>query len=88
MHLKLLPENIVTESIYKNHSSYYEEDSGLDLFFTEEVVIPPKSTKLINLNIRCEAFSDKNKIIILSICSNLFVYFKNGLCEWLICRYY
>jgi dUTP pyrophosphatase len=61
MHLKLLPENIVTESIYKNHTSYYEGDSGLDLFFTEEVVIPPKSTKLINLNIRCEAFQDKNK---------------------------
>ena len=61
MHLKILPENIHTESLYTNHTTFHEGDSGLDLFFTEDVNIEAKTTKLISLNIRCEGFLDKNK---------------------------
>jgi dUTP pyrophosphatase len=61
MHLKLLAENTVIEQIYDNHSTYHEGDSGLDLFFTEEIVIPAHETVLIDLHIKCEAFPDKNK---------------------------
>ena len=61
MHLLIKPETIHSERAYLEHSSYHEGDSGLDLFFNEEVNIPAGETKLISLDIKCEAFSDKNK---------------------------
>ena len=61
MHLSILPENIHTENLYANHTTYHEGDSGLDLFFTEDVTIPSKTTKLLSLSIQCEAYFDKNK---------------------------
>ena len=33
MHLLIKPESISIETLYTNHSTYYEGDSGLDLFF-------------------------------------------------------
>ena len=51
MRLKILPENIHTESLYTNHNTFHEGDSGLDLFFTEDVNVEAKTTKLISLNI-------------------------------------
>lgn len=61
MHLYILPETSAVDNLYSSHSTFHEGDSGLDLFFIEEEVIPSKSTKLISLGIRCEAFNDKNK---------------------------
>ena len=61
MHLLIKPETIHSERAYLEHSSYHEGDSGLDLFFNEEVNIPTGGTKLISLDIQCEAFVDKNK---------------------------
>lgn len=61
MHLKILPESIHIESLYTNHTTYHEGDCGLDLFFPEDVNIPPKSMKMVGLGIKCEAFSNKNK---------------------------
>ncbi len=61
MHLNILPENIQVESLYTNHTTYHEGDSGLDLFFPQDENIGPGETKLISLGIQCEAFFDKNK---------------------------
>jgi len=61
MHLSILPESELVENFYKNHSTYNDGDSGLDLFFIEEVIINPKETKLVSLGIKCEAFPDKDK---------------------------
>ena len=61
MHLSILAENGEIESLYCNHSTYHEGDSGLDLFFIEEINIGAKSTKLISLGIKCEAYPDKDK---------------------------
>ena len=61
MHLLIKPTTIHASTAYNEHSSYHEGDSGLDLFFTEEVNIPAGETKLISLGIKCEAFNDKNK---------------------------
>lgn len=61
MHLLIKPENELVENSYTYHTTFHEGDSGLDLFFFEEVNIGPRETKLINLGIRCEAFNDKNK---------------------------
>lgn len=61
MHLLIKPETIHSERAYLEHSSYHEGDSGLDLFFIEEINIAAKSTKLVSLGIKCEAYPDKNK---------------------------
>jgi dUTP pyrophosphatase len=53
MHLLIKPETIHSERAYLQHSSYHEGDSGLDLFFNEEVNIPAGETKLISLDIKC-----------------------------------
>lgn len=62
MHLKLKPVNDEVSSMYQNHSSYHEGDSGLDLFVTQRIVVPAKSLSFqIDLCISCEAFQDKGK---------------------------
>ena len=65
MYLRILCENQDISSMYSNHSTYHIGDSGLDLFFPEEIHIAPKETKLINLKIKCEALlhKDDNKYI-------------------------
>ena len=61
MHISILPETEEINQLYTNHTTFHEGDSGLDLFFTENININPKETKLISLGIRCEAYPDKNK---------------------------
>jgi dUTP pyrophosphatase len=39
---------------YQYHGTFNNGDSGLDLFFTETIVIPPHGTVLINLEIVCQ----------------------------------
>ena len=62
MHLKILPDNQDVADLYINHSTYHEGDSGLDLFFLENINVNSGETKLINLGIKCEGFSTKEKI--------------------------
>ena len=66
MHLSILPENSNIENLYRDHSTYHEGDSGLDLFFIKEINIGAKSTKLVSLGIKCEAYPDKDKEINIS----------------------
>lgn len=61
MHLLILPGNSTVESLYTNHTTFHNGDSGLDLFFTEDMTIPSKSTKLISLSLKCEAYPTKEK---------------------------
>lgn len=61
MHISILPETEEINQLYTNHTTFHEGDSGLDLFFTENINLNPKETKLISLGIRCEAYPDKNK---------------------------
>ena len=62
MNLRVLPGNQDVKELYGNHSSYHEGDSGLDLFFPEENNIGPRETKLINLQIKCEAFVGERNV--------------------------
>ena len=63
MHLKIKSVNTTVNSFYKNHSTFHEGDSGLDLFVTEDVVVPKGALAfMINLQITCEAFSTKEKM--------------------------
>ena len=61
MHLSILSETPEIRTLYEDHSTYHEGDSGLDLFFPEEVNMEPRETKKINLGIKCEAYPSKNK---------------------------
>ena len=60
MHLKIQTENDSVYNQYTNHNTYHEGDSGLDLFFNEDIILEPKETKIISLGIRCEAFMNKD----------------------------
>jgi len=62
MHLKIKPNNHLIRSMYEQHGSYHEGDSGLDLFVPEPITIPANEISFkINLGISCEAFYDKSK---------------------------
>ena len=62
MHLKLKPDNESVKALYENHTSYHEGDSGLDLFTTNDIVIPSKCLSFkIDLQLACEAFVDRSK---------------------------
>ena len=61
MHLKIQTESESVYNQYLNHSTYHEGDSGLDLFFNEDITVEPKGTKIISLGMRCEAFPTKEK---------------------------
>ena len=56
LHIKIINQSV--KELYENHNTYHEGDSGLDLFFCEELYISPKSTEFIDLGIQCEAYSD------------------------------
>tara|TARA_Y100001970_G_C14024576_1_gene745321 strand:- start:382 stop:837 length:456 start_codon:yes stop_codon:yes gene_type:complete len=64
--MKLLVKTNTPEihSLYSNHTHYNPGDSGIDLFFPEDVVIEPGTRgRQINLGIQCEALTDKNQNI-------------------------
>jgi dUTP pyrophosphatase len=54
--IKPLDDNV--KMMYKNHTSYNEGDSGLDLFFPETIIVESHSTLLVDLKIQCEGFHD------------------------------
>tara|TARA_A100001015_G_scaffold314924_1_gene425543 strand:+ start:3751 stop:4365 length:615 start_codon:yes stop_codon:yes gene_type:complete len=61
--LLIKPENENVKSYYKNHSSYNEGDSGLDLFVPEDIEIKCGETVFVDLQIKCELLDKENKNI-------------------------
>lgn len=60
--LRIIPNNTEIGNLYKNHSHYNEGDSGIDLFFTEDITVKAGETKKINFGISCEIICiDENK---------------------------
>lgn len=59
MLLKIACANSDVENLYRSHSSYYDGDSGLDLFCVEDVVIGPGESNVVNLGIRAAGYSAK-----------------------------
>ena len=58
MILCLKPDNDNVMMMYIDHDTYHSGDSGLDLFFPEDINIPPKETVTIDLKIQCEGLKD------------------------------
>jgi len=42
------------KELYKNHSTYHQGDSGLDLFIVTDEIIPAGETRLVDLGISCQ----------------------------------
>ena len=57
MLLKIKPTSDMTKVFYASHETFHEGDSGLDLFFPNDIVIPGKMMVLVDLEIQCEALS-------------------------------
>tara|TARA_B100000427_G_C15401701_1_gene547938 strand:+ start:137 stop:583 length:447 start_codon:yes stop_codon:yes gene_type:complete len=56
LNIKVLDKSV--RDLYLNHETYYEGDSGLDLFIPEDVVVKSRGTVMINLKIACEGFKN------------------------------
>lgn len=63
MKLCILPEDERVREMYDSHTTFHEGDSGIDVYFTEDINMEGISTKIVSLGISCEAFDnegDKN----------------------------
>ena len=57
MFLRVKPISDDAKVMYRSHGHYHEGDSGLDVFFVEDATIEGKSTRILDLQIQCEAVS-------------------------------
>ena len=48
------PDN---KTLYENHSTFHDGDSGLDLFVVNDIVIQPGQTVLVDTGIQCQSRS-------------------------------
>uniref|UniRef100_A0A6C0E0V0 dUTP diphosphatase n=1 Tax=viral metagenome TaxID=1070528 RepID=A0A6C0E0V0_9ZZZZ len=44
-------------SLYENHTTYHQGDSGLDLYIVSDEFIPPHQTTFVKLGIKCQSQS-------------------------------
>lgn len=59
MHLKIKCLSDEVLELYKNHKTYHEGDSGLDLFIVKDETLKPKSTTFVKLGIKAIALKYK-----------------------------
>lgn len=74
------------DGYYNNHGFGKPGDSGLDVFFPEDVTIPAKTTMLIDLKIACELKLGNRKHTIKNKTSNNFVEVFSSKPFWLMPR--
>ena len=64
MKLLIQPMNSVAGELYSQHEHFHPGDAGLDLFFVEDIEIPPQSTHCIGLKIKVQPEDDYSFFII------------------------
>lgn len=47
---------------YCNHGQFHPGDSGLDLFVVDDFIVEENKTKLVNLHVRCQAYTLKGDL--------------------------
>ncbi len=62
MKLRILPDNDRVKNLYSEHTTFHEGDSGLDVYFPEDVNLDGLSTTIVSLDIRCEALVDGRNV--------------------------
>lgn len=61
--------------LYNKHSKTYDSDAGLDVFFTNDIIIPGKSTVLVDLEIAARMYNKKtNTFINYMLCPRSSIY--------------
>ena len=60
MKLLLNPVSALVKNIYKEHKHYNPGDSGIDLFMPSDLIIKAGDTIIVDLEIKCEAFTDQD----------------------------
>ena len=63
MKLQILPINESSQSLYQNHGTFHEGDSGLDLFIMEDVTVPAGETVFLKLGVKCAAYSSNGESV-------------------------
>lgn len=58
--LYLKPESEEVKKLYDGHSAYHKGDSGIDLFFPDDIVFKLYETKIVDLHIKCEMVDHKD----------------------------
>ncbi len=61
MKLRIFPENDRVKALYSDHTTFHEGDSGLDVYFPDDLNIGGLSTTIVSLEIRCEATDDEGE---------------------------
>jgi dUTP pyrophosphatase len=61
MKLRILPQNDRAKVLYANHTTFHEGDSGLDVYFPDDVNIEGYSTTIVDLEISCEATDNEGE---------------------------
>lgn len=59
MKLLIKPSNDRVKILYSDHYTFHDGDSGLDVFFPEDVLVDPCATTLVDLEIQCEGLDDE-----------------------------
>ena len=62
MILCVKPETDDIKLLYTDHDTYNSGDAGIDLFFPEDINLPPKQMTLIDLQIRCEGLIEEETV--------------------------
>lgn len=73
MDLFIYYEQDNVKELYENHSTFYDGDSGIDLFFAKDQIIPYGETTLVDLSISCEMKKYNNNFHIKGTTNQLFV---------------
>lgn len=61
MHLSLLPLSPVVEELYKNHTTFHDGDSGIDLYIIEDQIIKAGETAYIKLGFKASARAEDGR---------------------------
>ncbi len=54
INLEVADDSLRNEYIYKSKKTEVSTDSGFDLFIAEDMIIPARTMKMIDLKVRCE----------------------------------
>ena len=66
--LRIKPLRDDVAELYKNHTHYHQGDSGLDLFYPDDVMIPAGTLgRQIKMRIACEMFYGMNEAVSFNI---------------------
>ena len=62
MKLNILPTSDHTKEYYESWKNFHKGDAGVDLVMPHDIIIAKHNTKIIDLEIKCEALQNKKPV--------------------------